>query len=84
MYRVPEGTRFDNDSRVDLQKGDPRLFSLEAARKAVEAANATMQSSLSERAVETIPAIENARRVGLTLAWVRPQEISDDAARKAA
>ena len=83
-YRVPEGTRFDSDSQVDLQKGDPRLFSLEAARKAVEAANALQSPSLAERDVETIPAIENAHRVGLILRWIRSQEITDDAARKAA
>lgn len=75
-YRVPEGTRFDADSHVDLQKGDPRLFSLEAARKAVEAANIAPKS-LAERAVTSIPSLENIRRVGVTFTWVRDEAINE-------
>lgn len=81
-YRVPEGTRFEGDAQVDLQKGDPRLLSIDAARAAVAVAERGRKSA--EVVDLTAHRVEQARRVGPALSAIRAQEITDEAARRAA
>ena len=81
-FPVPKkGTEFSSGDELHFHAstlprnvGDPEAM-----------ARADVQTALGTKEIETIPAqIEQAARVGAVLAYIRPIEISDDAARKAA
>jgi hypothetical protein len=76
-YHVPQGTRFDNDTHIDLHMADARLHSTDAVVAAREALKAVVEEPLAVSAVDTLHTrIEPARVVGTWLEYVRNEEMN--------